>query len=147
MHDRHAELAAALRDSVLDGPGSLDPALRRTLAGGGPSPAALAEYVRTLREHASRMRDEDIAAVIAAGYTEDQVYEATIATALGTGTYRLEAGLRALAESLAEAPEVTAPVVPEPPVEAVAPAVDAGWTPTRVEGAAPLPRRTDGTVS
>lgn len=146
MHDRHAELAATLRDSVLDGPGSLDPALRRALADGSPGPEALADYVRALRDHAYQMRDQDVAAVIAAGYTEDQVYEATISTAVGTGALRLDAGMRALAESLAEMPETPADPTAEADTRA-AEAVAVTWVPTRVEGAAPLPRRAEGTSS
>jgi len=93
--DRHATLAQALEAAVLDGSGSLSPETRRDLAHEG-APAAALEYAATLRTEASRASDELVAAVIGAGYTEDQVYEMTVSVALGQGLRRLAAGRRAI---------------------------------------------------
>jgi alkylhydroperoxidase family enzyme len=46
--------------------------------------------------------DEDIGALREAGYTEDQIFEATVSVALGTALMRLEAGMTALRGSLKE---------------------------------------------
>ena len=83
-------------DAVLDGPGTLDPAVRRAIAGEGEVPEALRAYVDKVSRHAYKVTDEDITALRAAGYSEDQIFEATVSTALGAGMRRLEAGLRAL---------------------------------------------------
>jgi len=43
-----------------------------------------------------------VAALQAAGYTEDQLFELTVSAAVGAARVRLEAGLRALAAALEE---------------------------------------------
>ena len=52
-----------------------------------------------LTEHAYKVTDEDIAALKRAGYSEDQVFEITAATAVGAALLRLETGMRVLTES------------------------------------------------
>lgn len=88
----------------------LDSALRRAAAaraaataGGaqaldGPTdlPPPLAGWVDKVARHAYRCTDEDVGALKAAGYDEDQIYEATIAAAMGAATARLERGLALL---------------------------------------------------
>jgi alkylhydroperoxidase family enzyme len=46
--------------------------------------------------HAYRVTDEDVAGLLSAGLSEEAVFEATIATAVGAGWARMEAVLRAL---------------------------------------------------
>jgi alkylhydroperoxidase family enzyme len=43
--------------------------------------------------------DEDFARLRAAGYSNGQLYEVTLAAALGSGLQRFEAGLRAIEEA------------------------------------------------
>ncbi len=57
---------------------------------------ALAAHVDTVARHAWRVAPEDVAALRAAGLSEDAIYEATVAAALGAGLLRLERGLAAL---------------------------------------------------
>ena len=137
MHDRHGSLAAALETSVLDSTGSVPAELRRALTHGGEVPAELEAYVLQLRTRASAMMDADMAAVVAAGYTEDEVYEVTVATALGEGLRRLRAGLAALDSSARRVPFAAAAdeasEAEEPPTGA--------FTPTVVEASIPLARR------
>jgi alkylhydroperoxidase family enzyme len=105
---RHDELVARLRQAVLSGPGTTDVALRQAVealaagAGGrvgaeaGPIPEALAGYVDKVVRHAYQVTDEDVARLRQAGYSEDAIFEITVAAALGAGMGRLERGLRAL---------------------------------------------------
>ena len=98
--------AAAIRrfaDAVLNGRGDLPPAVRHAIAGRaagrsgvGEVPAALLAYVDTVARHAYRVTPDDVAALRAAGLSEDAVFEATVAAALGAGLHRLERGLAAL---------------------------------------------------
>ena len=93
---RHEQLVAAMRRSVVDGEGFTDPALRRAAASGGELPELLAAYVHKVRDESYRITDADIAALRGSGYGEEEIFEITIATAVGAASRRLEAGLRAL---------------------------------------------------
>lgn len=96
MRDPYAAKMKRLTEAVLSGPGTLDPAVRKTIAAGTGVPAALASYVETAHKHAYTVTEKDMAALRQAGYSEDQIFEATVSAALGAGLRRLEAGLKAL---------------------------------------------------
>jgi alkylhydroperoxidase family enzyme len=96
MSGRHAHLLKQLADAVLASDGSLAPDVRRAIAERGAVPEALADYVRKVHEHAYKVTDEDIAALVAAGYSEDAIFEATVSAAVGSGLVRLQAGLAAM---------------------------------------------------
>jgi alkylhydroperoxidase family enzyme len=85
--------------TVVEGPGTLDPRIRRAAFEGGEiaGPEA-ARYVDTVVRHAYRVTDEDVEALRRAGYVESQILELTIAAALGAGQRRLDAALAALDE-------------------------------------------------
>lgn len=100
---------AGLRASVLDGPGSLAPDIRRKLAQRRSVAEPLDRFAEVVFDRAYDAQDEDVQALLSAGYTEDQVYEATLAIAVGAGLSRLEAGLAAVEASLAERPEAALP--------------------------------------
>ncbi len=91
-------LLAALRHAVLDGPGSTPSRVRRAVAEAKVEELnhELREYVETLREHAWRSTDDQVRELLAVGWVEDQVYELTVAVALGAGGRRIDAGLAAL---------------------------------------------------
>jgi hypothetical protein len=93
-----ADRLTALRAAVLDGPGVTDRDLRKAAAS-GTAPGAWAGYVRSVREASYRVSEEDIAALKAEGFGEEEIFEVTVATAVGAAVDRLEAGLRAVAES------------------------------------------------
>lgn len=97
--DRHAEKMRRLVESVLDGPGELDPAVRKAIAeeGKGEVPPALLPYLDKVSHRAWTMTDEDVQALRRAGLSEDQIFEATVAAAVGAGLKRLRAGLAGLA--------------------------------------------------
>lgn len=105
MEDPHADKIQRLVDAVLDGPGELDPAVRKAIAGaiagetgGGEIPPALLPYLGKVAHRAWTMTDEDVQALRRAGLSEDQIFEATVAAALGAGLERLRAGLAAMGE-------------------------------------------------
>jgi alkylhydroperoxidase family enzyme len=94
--DRYAKFLSAMRSAVLESPGATEPALRRAVARNAEVPQALREYVDKVAFCAYTVTDDDVAALKAAGYTEDQLFEITVSAALGAGIRRLEAGLAAL---------------------------------------------------
>ena len=61
-----------------------------------PLPSTAQEYVDTVRKHAYRVTDAQVDALRAAGLSEDEIFELTVATAVGAGLERLDAGLEAL---------------------------------------------------
>ncbi len=94
--DPYEKRLTLLRRSVLSESGSLDPSVRRAICDGLEVPAPLESYVRKVVEHAHAVGDEDIAELHSAGYTDDQIFEATVSAALGAGLYRLGRILLAL---------------------------------------------------
>jgi hypothetical protein len=89
----HRELVAR----VLEGNGKAAPELRRAAF----ENAGLGEPIRTLIDkvanHAYRITDEDVAAVRAAGLTEDQVFEIVICAAVGQASRQYTSARAALA--------------------------------------------------
>jgi len=78
-------------------PGATAPALRRAVRDRTAAlPAEIAGYVEKVTLHAYRITDDDIAALKAAGYSEDAILEITYSAALGAGIARMDAGLAAL---------------------------------------------------
>jgi hypothetical protein len=76
--------------------GGIDGAEPVAVAGLDP---ALSQWVEKVARHAYRTTDEELAALRAAGYSEDQIFEVTVAAALGAAQARAESALRALKQS------------------------------------------------
>jgi alkylhydroperoxidase family enzyme len=69
----------------------------RVLAAGAAEPApALAPYLEKVRSRAYTVTDGDVAALKEAGVSEDAIFEATVAAAIGEGLRRLDAALRVI---------------------------------------------------
>ena len=96
---------------VFEGNAKTPPALRRAaaaharfLAGlGPPDPALPGEwltYVEKVALHAYKVTDEDVEMLRQAGHSEDEIFEITVATAVGASFARAEAGLRLLEEGV-----------------------------------------------
>ena len=85
-----------LQDAVLTEPGSLEPETRLGLATGREIPDDLRPYAEKVARHAYRISDEDIERLRTAGYSEDEIFEVTVAVALGAGLLRRDRGLAAL---------------------------------------------------
>jgi len=76
-----------------------DELLRRLREASRPDrepPAAARAYAETVRRHAYRVSDADVERLLEAGMTEDDVFETTVAAAVGAGLARFDAALRAL---------------------------------------------------
>lgn len=101
MQDRFAAQRDVLVESVLNTPGVLTPEFRmaiyrRAAQPGGAFdtvPALLAEFVDKIEKNAYKIVDADIERLLQAGYDEDALYEAIVATAAGAGMRRIERGL------------------------------------------------------
>jgi len=103
-------LLQGVTETLLSAPGALDPQLRRALvedaagtsATTGPTaarpevPEELERFAATVTRHAYRVTDEDVAALRAAGWSEDAILEATLSAALGAGLRRWRRGMDAL---------------------------------------------------
>jgi hypothetical protein len=103
MHDavdRHADLVAALRRAVFDSAAETDPGTRAAAGAGGPVPDPWGPYVSTVRDRSYRVTDGDVAALTAAGASQEEIFEITVAAATGAALQRLDAGLRALREAM-----------------------------------------------
>jgi alkylhydroperoxidase family enzyme len=70
--------------------------VRRAAARGEPVPEELEAWIANVRERAYTATDADVGALRAAGYSEDQIFEATVAAAVGAGLARFDAGVAAL---------------------------------------------------
>ena len=91
----HGDPVENLRHAVFDAPAVTDPALRRTAAATG---AGLTEpwpsYTALVRDASHRITDADIARLTAAGHTEDEIFEMTVAAAVGAALRSFDAGNR-----------------------------------------------------
>ena len=94
--DRHLERVEALRKAVFEGEGKVDRKVREAAGKNQGVPPELAAYVDKVAKHAYKVTDEDVAALKKAGYSEDQLFEITVAAATGAALKRLDIGLAAL---------------------------------------------------
>ena len=67
--------------------------LRAMVAAAPPEPPALAPYLNKVRDCAYTIIDADLAALAAAGISEDEIFERTVAVAVAEGLRRLDAGM------------------------------------------------------
>lgn len=85
-----------LRTRVVEGPGCLEQAVRQAAFEGGEVDEAIAGYVTKVIENAYKITDRDVGQLIEAGYSEDEIFELTVAAAVGTGVRRWRIGYEAL---------------------------------------------------
>ncbi len=71
--------------------------LRATVAGAPPAPAAMAAYLQKVHERAYTVVDADVEALKAEGFTEDEIFEQTVAAAIAEGLRRLDRANEVLA--------------------------------------------------
>src|SRR5204863_5226134 len=91
------DLIERMRAAVVDGPGELDRSVRRAAFGGGDAlPTETATYVEKVRHNAYKVTDGDVAALKAAGWSDDALFELTVATALGAALSRREIAKKAM---------------------------------------------------
>jgi alkylhydroperoxidase family enzyme len=70
--------------------------LRAVVRDAGAAPAEMDAYLQKVHRHAYRVTDADVAALKAAGCSEDAIFEQTVAAAIAEGLYRLDAAERVL---------------------------------------------------
>ena len=71
--------------------------LRATVAAAPPAPDAMADYLRKVHERAYTVVDADVDALKAAGFSEDEIFEQTVAAAISEGLRRLDRANEVLA--------------------------------------------------
>ncbi len=70
--------------------------LREIVAAVPPAPPSFEQYLGKVRSRAYTVNDDDIVALEGAGFSEDEIFEHTVAVAVGEGLRRLDAGLGAI---------------------------------------------------
>jgi alkylhydroperoxidase family enzyme len=104
---RHTEAMERVAGAILETPGDSDSELRGRVEayaaslggreGRSPElPEELRPYVEKVARHAYQVVDADVDRLREAGYSEDAIFELTLAAALGAARARLEAGLEAM---------------------------------------------------
>ncbi|GLY64670.1 carboxymuconolactone decarboxylase family protein [Amycolatopsis taiwanensis] len=96
----HGDVVANLRHAVLEAPATTDPALRAAAVAGDPLPEPWQSYATAVRDTSYRITDTDIERLTAAGHTEDQIFEVTIAAAVGAALRSFDAGRNALEQKI-----------------------------------------------
>ncbi|WP_275294906.1 hypothetical protein [Amycolatopsis sp. La24] len=92
---KHEDPVENLRYSVFTAPASTDPALRKAAASGDGLPAPLQPFTEKVRDASYRLTDADFAE-LTTKYQEDEVYEITVAAAVGAALRSFDAGQRKL---------------------------------------------------
>ena len=106
---RHAERMEQVTRAILETPGDTDPELRKAVesfaaalsgrddgAGTANLPDDLVPYLEKVARHAYKVTDSDVDRLKQVGYSEDAIFELTLAAALGAARARLERGLQAM---------------------------------------------------
>lgn len=97
-HQRYDAHVEKLRASVTQSPGALSPEVRTAIVTRDTPniPAALVPFVIKVALHAYRVTDEDVVQLKREGFSEDQIFEAMAAAAVGAALLRLDKGMAAL---------------------------------------------------
>jgi alkylhydroperoxidase family enzyme len=102
VNDPHAPLMQKIRQMVTHSDGALPAHVREQLGSGRAAPQEMADLVEKIRNQAWTITDSDVQALLNRGFSEDELFEMTIATALSAALKRLDAGLKALETHAAE---------------------------------------------
>ena len=70
--------------------------LRTIVAEMPPAPAAMGDYLEKVRDCAWTVTDADVERLKAEGFSEDEIFEQTVAVAIGQGLRRLDIALEAI---------------------------------------------------
>lgn len=97
MSDKYAVYRSATARAVLETPATTPTELRRAVAAGAP-PEELAALVKKIHSCAYAITDSDLDA-LRSSFTEDQLFEITIAAAFGAAAERLAVALQALEQA------------------------------------------------
>lgn len=92
----HGDVVVNLRHAVVDAPARTDRALRAAAVAGDALPEPWQSYATTVRDASYRITDADIDRLSAAGHSEDEIFEVTVAAAVGAALRSFDAGQNAL---------------------------------------------------
>ena len=92
-------LVKATEQRILTGRGMAAPDLRAKAFEDSDLPEPLATLVDKVAKRSSQVTDGDFVAAVAAGFTEDQLFELVICAAVGESSRLYQAGMAALAEA------------------------------------------------
>jgi hypothetical protein len=99
MSDPYADLIDRLEHAVLFERGTLPPHVRQAAASTtGELPEVVSKYVQKVAKSAYTVTDEDVQLLLQVGYSQNDIFELTVSTALGAGLMRLKRGLASLEE-------------------------------------------------
>lgn len=113
MSDRFAGYLERLKAAVIQTPGDTTKGLRQEVearaeasigsatppASSAAMPPLVAAYVDTVSRHAYKVTDDQVKALRDAGYSQDAIFEITVAAAVGAAAGRLERGIALLRSS------------------------------------------------
>jgi alkylhydroperoxidase family enzyme len=89
----------ALVARILEGDGRSSHALRRAAFDNAGLAEPLSTLIDKVAKHAYKVTDEDIAAVTASGFSEDQIFELVVCAAIGQATRQYDTARAALVEA------------------------------------------------
>jgi len=92
-------LVRSIEQRILRGPGTAPPELRAKAFADSDVPEPLARLLDNVARRSFQVTDADFAAAVAAGFTEDQLFELVICAAVGESSRLYGAGMAALAEA------------------------------------------------
>ena len=93
------ELASAMEQRILRGGGMASPELRAKAFDNRDLPEPLSTLLDKVAKRSFQVSESDFAAALAAGFTEDQLFELVICAAVGDSSRLYQAGLAALTEA------------------------------------------------
>lgn len=99
--DRKRSIHRLLVDRILQGRGQAPADQRARAFDNAELPEPLRLLLNKVATKSAQVTDADVAAAIEAGFTDDQLFELVICSAVGESTRQYEAGLAALAEAIA----------------------------------------------
>jgi hypothetical protein len=100
IEDKKRTAYRALVTQVLEGDGRASRAARRSAFENSGLDEPLSTMIDKVARQPARVTDEDIAAVLASGISEDQTFELVICSAIGAATRQYESAIHALEEAL-----------------------------------------------
>jgi hypothetical protein len=97
--DPYRALVERLKADVLSGPGTLDREVREAAGSCAEVPGGLGRYISEVTQGSYARVEADVVLLRREGYSDDQIFEATVSAALGAGLRRREVGLGAVRNS------------------------------------------------
>ncbi|MEU0797215.1 hypothetical protein ABZ342_44740 [Amycolatopsis sp. NPDC005961] len=91
-----ADGPADLRESVFEQPARTSPELRRAAGTGDGLAEPWRDYAALVRDASHRITDDDVRRLLAAGHSEDEVFEVTVAAAVGAALHSFDAAKKGL---------------------------------------------------